>query len=138
MPVQANAKKKLRFRFATVALAGFVSLAGFSLIKEYVRSRQIRQEIEALRQQIAELDASNKKTSDFVEYLKTESYFEQQARLKLGLKSPGEKMIVINGVPQASSGQEQRLPSGTIALQTFQRDGRSNPQKWFDYFFGGN
>lgn len=133
---QAAAKKKPRLRFATLGLALFVALLTVSLVKEYLRSRQIHNEIEALRQQIAELDASNRKTSDFVEYLKTDSYFEQQARLKLGLKAPGERVLVIHDVPTANSG-ESAIPSGAVALQTFQRDGRTNPRKWFDYFFGG-
>lgn len=136
MPTSPEAKRKRRYRYVPIAILLAVGLVGFSLVKEYLRSYQIHSEIEQLRQEITTLQTENKKAGDFVEYLKTESYFEQQARIKLGLKAPGEKMIVINGSTSARTGGDELIPRGAVALQTFQRDDRTNPQKWFSYFFG--
>ncbi len=128
-------KKKRRFRYAPLGILLLVALIGFSLAKEFIRSYQIHSEIEALQQQIVALESQNRQTSDFVEYLKTDSYFDQQARIKLGLKEPGEKVIVINDQFKKTTVPDDAL-DGAMALQTFQRDGRSNPKKWFAYFFG--
>lgn len=136
MPVSPEAKRKRRYRYVPIAILLVVGLIGFSLVKEYLRSYQIHNEIEQLRTQINQLQTENKKTGDFVEYLKTESYFEEQARIKLGMKAPGEKMIVINGSTTPNRGGDELIPRGAVALQTFQRDDRTNPQKWFSYFFG--
>ncbi len=136
MPVSQEAKRKHKFRYVPIAIVLVVGMVGFSLVKEYLRSYQIHSEIEQLRNQITALQTENKQAGDFVEYLKTESYFEQQARIKLGLKSPGEKMIVIDTSGQVGATGEHAVPRGAMALQTFQRDDRTNPQKWFDYFFG--
>lgn len=137
MPLGGLHKRKSPLRFAFLGLIGFAVLIGISLVKEYVRSYQIASEIRQLRDQIASLEAENKRNSDLVEYLKTETYFQQQARLKLGVKAPGEKLIVIQNSPDVVANDSGRsVPTGAMALQTFQRDDRINPRKWFDYFFG--
>lgn len=135
MPLGHEQKKKRRFKYAPLGILLLVALIGFSLAKEFIRSYQIHSEIEALQQQIVALETQNRQTSDFVEYLKTDSYFDQQARIKLGLKAPGEKVIVINDQFKKTNVPDDAL-DGAMALQTFQRDGRSNPLKWFAYFFG--
>lgn len=74
--------------FLGITLTLFLLLS-ISLIKEMVRSYQINQEIRLLQSKIIGLESENQEIADFVEYLKTDRYYEEQARLKFGLKSPG-------------------------------------------------
>ena len=102
-----------------------------SFFKELSRSHEINKEIANLQAQIVDIENENIETKDFVEYLKTNTYFEEQARRKLGLQEPGEKMLVINKDqldenPYLNS--ETLVTNNNIQLQ-------SNPEKWFKYFF---
>lgn len=96
-----------------------------------MRSYQIKQEIQALEQEITELEVKTNDFSRFVEFLKTENSFEEQARLKLGLKKPGEKMIVITDEPPNEEPGLFEEPSYSYK----QEEGASNPVLWWRYFF---
>jgi hypothetical protein len=113
-------------------------LVAVSFSKELMRSYQIKKEIERLQEDIASLHGKNKEMSDFVEYLKTDAYFEQQARLKLGLKAEGEKLLVLTDTPEVvepSDDPSYRSPGTREQPQGVSQG--SNPAKWFHYFFGG-
>jgi cell division protein FtsL len=138
MPVAPGEKQKRKSQWIIAAIALFCALVAVSFVKEFVRSYQVKQEIQDLKNSIAQVDAQNKQAGDFVEYLKTDSYFDAQVRLKLGLRSPGEKVLVVNNPPLVAGNKPRTfdIPAGTRALQTFQRDERGNPEKWLGYFFG--
>ena len=108
-------------------------LLSISLSKELYRSYQINQEINKLQADIIGLESKNQEIADFVEYLKTDRYFEEQARLKFGLKSPGEKVLVL----QDDSSAGVAIPGFSAAAGQNQVQEINNPQKWFQYFFGG-
>ena len=117
--------------FLGVSLALLV-LIGVSLIKELSRSYQINKEIGQLQAEIVFLEGEQGGLADFVEYLKTDHYFEEQARIKLGLKAPGEKVVVLTD--QAEDPVSLEPGNGTeYRLKTKKA---SNPAKWFNYFFG--
>lgn len=102
-----------------------------SLVKEYYRSYQINKEIALLKEQISELEYDNQETSDFVEYLKTDRYFQEQARLKFGLKEAGEKVVVLKGHDE----QGEEVVDDYIVFQQEKEKEKTNPSKWFAYFF---
>lgn len=116
--------------FLAVVLVFFV-LITVSLAREYYRSYQINNEIAVLQQEINSLQGQNTELSDFVEYLKTDRYFQEQARLKFGLKSPGEKVIVLKD--DGSAVNESELSSEFEFTSSGKQ--KTNPSKWFAYFF---
>lgn len=108
-----------------VTLLLFILLSS-AFVKEIVRSHQIESEILALETEINDLESKNNKEANFVEYLKTEHYLEEQARLKLGLKKEGEKVVVLH---------DGSSDANVSFVNENKNKDYSNPRKWFAYFF---
>jgi len=101
------------------------------IAKEIYRSNKISQEIQELQNQIVKLEGGNQELQSFVEYLKTDRYMEEQARLNFSLKSPNEKVIVLQEKSKEQVSPSPRsIPSNPVNIDA------ANPGKWFDYFFG--
>ena len=79
------------------------------------------------------IDLSELKTA-----MQTESYIEREARLKLGLKKPGETVIVIQDEANVSATQtwsDPNDPLGYVIEGDQTNVAVANPQKWWYYFF---
>ena len=107
-----------------------------SFAKELIRSYQINRDIESLKRNITQLQGQNERMADFVEYLKTDAYFEQQARLKLNLKRAGEKEIVLKNPAQDVAAHAGDIAPPLVSATRAQDDQQSNPSKWVHFFFG--
>ncbi len=124
-----NNQKKTRFsflfkpKFLTLVILIFIVLAFFPLAKNFSQKRVVDQEIEAIKQEIEEFQSKNQDLIEMLSYLESDSGQQEVARLNLGLKSPGEEVVVIEGLDALSS--EERLEDVT----------KPNWQKWIDYFF---
>lgn len=99
-------------------------LLALALGQETYRKYQITTEIQEQRAAIARLERSNRELDDLVHYLQTDSYRERVARERLGLKREGEEVVV---VPESAS--EPVTFSARVDVP------RSNPGKWWAYFF---
>lgn len=111
------------FLLAIFVLAIFLVLAaGKAFLKRY----QVDKEIKKLETEISKLGESNRQLSDLLQYLNTDFFAEREARLKLGLQKPGEKVVVIpdKGSSMANSSEKE-----------YNKKELSNPQKWWRYFF---
>lgn len=130
----------LTSRWFLIAIAIVFFLLAASLAKELIRSYQINQEIAQLKQDISDLEVSNQDFLEFVEYLKTNRYFEEQARLKLGLKAPGERVIVLQNDDEdagVAADDSSRFAGREVSLSgKAELAAMSNPSKWMAYFFG--
>lgn len=111
-------------------LIGVVILILFSvsLSKEVIRRYEVNREIRELEKEVAELEKQNTELTQLEQFLNTERFQEQEARLKLGLAKPGEKVIVIPGV------SEEKLPKEELSAPSNNEE-LSNPHKWWNYFF---
>src|SRR5690606_8282332 len=70
----------------------------------------------------------------------TEAFIEREGRLKLGLKMPGEEVIVITDgqAPPAAAGGEAAAGDPASALAASAAEAAAppgNPRKWWIYFF---
>lgn len=136
MPVERGAKSARRSTWVMIGAGVLFLLVAVSFTKELMRSYQIRKEIERLREDILTLQGQNTQMTDFVEYLKTDAYFEEQARLKLGLKADGEKLLVLTDTPEIVVSGKDAAPR-SVAKSNAAPSAATNPQRWFRYFFGG-
>ncbi len=132
----------IRWRFLIVVNLFVVVFLGMSLGREVVRSTSITSEISSLQEEADSLVARNIKISELKTAMQTESYIEREARLKLGLKKPGEKVVVIQDEASAlkdiASGSNPSDPLGYV-IQESDTDGAvANPTKWWYYFFDKN
>ena len=90
--------------------------------KELTRRWQINREIANLSEELSKAQGKKDQLQDLIDYLKTDKYVEEQARLQLNLSKSGEKRVDLSG------------DNKVIALATEQED-LANWQKWFNYFF---
>ncbi len=120
--------------FLVLVLIVFV-LIGIALGKEFFRSHQINKEIAQLQDEIKELEGKNSDFSEFVEFLKTDVYLEEQARIKLGMKAPGEKVVVLkesNSDSAQELGGEKKFTSDGVQVELRKQ---KNSSKWLSYFW---
>jgi len=96
-----------------------------ALAKGAVSSYKVDSEIQNLQDEINRLGKNNQEFAQLVDYLKSESFIEHEAKLNLGFKKPGENLVVITQEEIASILQEEEKKSQPV----------SNPAKWRSYFF---
>ncbi len=101
-----------------------------AIIRELVQSHQVRQQVKALREQVATEQQRQQEYRDLIEYLSSPTFQEREARLKLGLKKPGERVIVIPSLDSNTNSNDvnSSTQSGPAASQ-------STVQRWWDFFF---
>jgi len=111
-----------------VFLVIILILVAIALGRESYRNFRINQNIKNLEKKIEELRISNEELAEMERYFQSEEFLEKEARLKLNLTKPGEKLIIIKQIKQDLEEIEQKQG---IAKEI------SNIQKWWEYFFGG-
>jgi len=99
-----------------------------SLGQTVMRNYALGQQINGLKQDIVTLQDQKEALSYNIQYYKTDSYREREARSKLNLQLPGENVVII---PHASPAATPTPDSTTKAAAS-----KSNFQQWFD-FLGG-
>lgn len=131
------AQKLIQWRYLLVVNAIIILFLGVSLGREVVRNQTINTEISALEVEAQELTARNIEISELKTAMQTESFIEREARLKLGMKKPGETVVVVqdgNEVVQPLTGDESD-PLGYIIGTEELPIVVANPSKWWYYFF---
>lgn len=111
-----------------------------NLAQESYKKYQLKKEISELKLEIDRLEGNKEQLSNLMEYFKNDSYLEQEARVKLNLKKPGEKVVILSrdsvtndNVKVSQSGAleigNQEIELEDINLET------ANYWKWWEYFF---
>lgn len=104
-----------------------------AIVREVVSGYTIRQQVKRLEQQVGAEQKRQAQLDALISYLSSPTFQEREARLKLGLKKSGERVIVVPPAGDAANGNENvATPSGgpTAVGPT------SNPQRWWTFFFG--
>ncbi len=127
---------KLFLFLITLALIAVVVNVG----RESYRKYQLTQEIGQLKLEIERLEGRNNQLSDLMGYFKEEPYLEKEARLKLNLKKPGEKVIILSDEPDEQINNESLVggsdSQGDNQVSIIQSsEGIANYWKWWEYFF---
>ncbi len=130
----------VKWRFFFVVNLLLVVFLGMTLGREFFRTREIQNEINELQAQADSLATRNIALSELQTAVQTESFIEREARLKLGMKKPGEKVVVVQEVEKGQTGQKGENqdvsdPLGLV-LDTQESQPRiANATKWWYYFF---
>lgn len=132
----------IKWRFFFVVNLLLIIFLGMTLGREFLRSREIQKEISALQEQADQLAVRNVTLSQLQTAVQTESFIEREARLKLGLKKPGEEMVVVkeemeNGGITGSDGnaKDEIDPLGLVLDKKNESIRVANATKWWYYFF---
>jgi cell division protein FtsB len=135
-------RRVVKWRWFFVVNIIIVVLLGMSLGREVVRNRSISAEITDLEIEADGLIARNIEISDLRTAMQTESFVEREARLKLGMKKPGETVLVVydNGTDSSEGDDSEDLndPLGFVLDGTDDYDTVTNTSKWWYYFFERN
>lgn len=135
-------QRLIKWRFFIVLNGLLILFVGFTLGREFLRTHEIQQEIDALQTQANALAARNIALSELQTAVQTESFIEREARLKLGMKKPGEEVVVIQ--QGQAGGNRQEAEGGAInasdplnfVLKKEEDQTRlANASKWWIYFF---
>lgn len=112
--------------------SALVIVFSFAIIREVIRSGQVRNQIDRLQNEIQSEAERHDQLEDLIAYLSSQTFQEREARLKLGLRKPGERVIVVppGSVPGSTNTNTSSILSGSEPTNT------SLPQRWWDYFFG--
>ena len=134
--MQKNATTVFLGLVAVLAIVATFFL-GRSAYEKYQRNKSIAQEIQSLQEEADQLQKENKILSDRIAYFQTQEFKEKQAKEKLNVKKPGEQVAVITPSPSQensddSSQEQKNVNSDMVSME------KSNPIKWWDYFFGYN
>jgi cell division protein FtsB len=110
-----------------------VGYIGFILGRSLWQNYQVDQEIQNLREQVVSLEDQNQRLKNLVLYYQTDSYLEKEARRKLMMRLPDEKVLALPDIKPEST-------AGSVDSETGQKEGstpkESNYQLWIKYIFG--
>jgi cell division protein FtsB len=117
-------------RFFSVIVIVAVFFLVLVLAREYYNRRQMDREIIALEQEIAALQNKHGEFLASLDVLDSPAYLEEQARLKLNMKKPAEKVAIIK-INDINKIANDSLPKPEAVQPA------SNLGLWWEYFFGG-
>ena len=112
-------------RFLAIIGLVFLLMIVFPLAKTYTQRKLVENEIDGVKKQINDFESTNQEMRDMITYLQSDQSLEEQARLNLNLKKPGEKVIVIEEAKNASNTDDINNTTGS----------ENNLVKWWHYFF---
>lgn len=110
-----------------IILLGLILLAS---VRAFWQSYEVQAEINRLQAEAAQLQAEQFAASSTLEYVKSPAYVEDKARTELNLVQNGEHVAIIAGDTAAQPVVGQ---GPTPVVESNQP---SNPQLWWNYFFG--
>ena len=97
----------------------------YSGVKTYLNNRVVNSEIAKLKKEVTKFETENQDLKNSQDHSKSENFMEKEARTKLNLQKPGEKVVFIDRQSQIASKSEEVESSGYWA----------NLKKWWQIFF---
>jgi len=105
---------------------------GYAVSKELYRKKEVDNKIKSLKQQAEKIKQENMQISEKLSYLGSQDYQKMEAKEKLNLQNPGEKIVVLSQNPVKI--KKEIIPtvkhSASLPINSM-----PNFQKWWNYFF---
>jgi cell division protein FtsB len=103
----------------------------FSIYRQVLKEKEIQKEINKLKQEAETINRENFQIQDKIAYFESKDYQEKEAKDKLNLQSPEEKVIVvkpsITDQPQIKTEEPQTKKDVAPSIPNY--------LKWWNYFF---
>lgn len=122
--------KNLKQKVLIVIFSLIFLFVFLNFLKAWFKGRQVNSEINNLEQEISTLQKDTAELTELIQYFNSSAYIEEKARVDLGLKKEGEKVVLI------TDDLKKNLESGEKIEE--KNAPRSNLKKWWDYFFNKN
>lgn len=108
------------------------SLLAWGFTGEYLRHRRLKAEISRLTEEAEQLRADNSETAQLSRHFAADEAMEREARVKLGLRKPGESVIIVKDTePEPLAPTDSTRPTGPDTAGPL-----GNLRLWWQYFFG--
>jgi cell division protein FtsB len=114
-------------KYFIIFLALVLILVVVALGRESYRNFRIGREVKDLEKKTENLKISIDDLLKTQDFFHSQEFLEKEARLKLNLIKPGEKLIIVT---QQEEPEEKAEQKETAAKEI------SNIQRWWEYFFG--
>jgi cell division protein FtsB len=105
-----------------LALLYLIFLTGRSAYQNW----QTNQEVKKLKVEIETLEVENQNLQNLIAYYQTQSFKEKEARRKLGLVKPDEKVVIIS---------KEQAPSKKSTESISEEPKKPNYILWWQFFF---
>lgn len=137
---QSLAKKAVYSKYFLVLGVIILVLISSALIRKILYDRRINQDIEKLKEEISFLEKTSNEFGELVDYLSSEKFIEEEARVTMGLGNAEEKVIIIPPNEEMLSSEEDEgrnklSVSSKVILGLSEGKEEKNTIKWWNYFF---
>lgn len=122
----------LKWPFFAAASGVLFFAVGVSTVRETYREWKVDQEINQMKSEVDRLEGRKLGLVELLNRLDSPDAIDKEARTRLGLVKPGEKVVILRGLD--GTAPTWQTPGEAVA-QLPPPDTRSNPQRWVDYFF---
>lgn len=115
---------------------GFLCITGISATRELYRRNQVKADLATLETRVSQLEQRKTAVSKLLEQLQTPEAIDREARLRLNMQKPGERVYLLRGnqwEQMAKNTPVNDAPS--LYRDTPLEIQRSNPERWLRLFF---
>ena len=122
--------KKTNSFSSTATIIGLFVVFLFVVFLVYDNSSKqenIETQVQVLDKEIEDLKNQNLELTDLIDYFSSSEYVEKEAREKLNLVKPGEKVVVVTKSDKINNENEKEFEL---------INSKNSPAKWWRYFFG--
>lgn len=131
--IGSTAVKAIKWPLVLAVAGTFFVLLAVSTGRETYRSWTVNREIRDLQAQVDALEGKKMDILNVLDRLHATDTLDREARLRMNMKLPGERVIVVKGDAPLSIGERDE-----VLLVEEPEKNLGNPQKWFRYFFNNN
>ncbi len=119
-----------------------IVLLSLSFGRQFVRDYDIQKDIDELQKEANALMATNISITELQTAVQTKSFIEREARLKLGMKKPGETVVIVKE-KSINEGEfietsDATDPLGLVLGDVMEPVFVANHSRWWYYFFNKN
>jgi len=137
---QSLVKKAVYSKYFLVLGVIILVLISSALIRKILHDRRVNQDIEKLKEEIGILEETDNEFNELVNYLSSERFVEEEARITMGLGNIGEKVVIISPNEETISleeeeGKNKLSVSSKVILGLPEEKEEKNTIKWWNYFF---
>lgn len=111
----------------TVVGLSILLFISFPLFKKMNKQYQVNKEISELKKEISFLEENNQDLLKFIDFMESDQFIIEQARLKLNYKKEGEDVVIIKG-------KEELIHDRMKIFEQKEVENLNNPQRWLKFF----
>lgn len=105
-----------------------------SVVKETYKKNQIQKEISKLQEEAQKINKENSEIREKIAYFESREYQEKEAKDKLGLQNPDEKVIIVTPSVEKITGENVPINENN-APRFVLKEELPIYKKWWNYFF---